>query len=112
MYTVALVTRRGQNNREHPMARHRRVKAEKQMIAWALWRKQKPRLPCTCVLTRVAPSNGLDDDNLSGSLKSVRDAIAEWLEIDDGGESVRWLYNQRRGPYAVEIDFLGQENYL
>lgn len=47
-------------------------------------------------LTRVA-SRSLDDDNLRGALKSVRDAVAMWLKVDDASPLVRWEYAQEKG---------------
>lgn len=68
----------------------------------------RPALPCTVLLTRVAPGNGLDDDNLSGSLKAIRDQVAHWLRVDDRDPLVKWTYAQRRGTrgeWAVEVEF-------
>lgn len=105
-------TARGQNGGELPMVRHRRVKREKADVAWFLRRHQgrtgfaKPSIPCSVLLTRIAPSGGLDDDNLVGSLKSVRDAVATWLGVDDKDRmTVRYRYAQRRGPWGVRIEF-------
>lgn len=110
-FEIALRTGRGQNAREHWRARARRVKAERDAIAWAL--AQLPvkawKTPCTIRLTRVAPSNGLDDDNLAGSLKAVRDQVAAWLGVDDRRRDiVRYEYAQERGPWAVRVEWLGQ----
>jgi hypothetical protein len=103
-------TGRGLNAREHPMTRHKRVKAEREVVAWWLvqYRRQhgKPAVPCSVLLTRIAPSNGLDDDNLVGSLKSVRDEIARWLGVDDKDRNtVRYRYGQKRGPWGVQVEF-------
>ena len=58
------------------------------------------------LLIRQAPSNGLDDDGLAGSLKGVRDEIARWLGVDDRDRmTVRYRYAQRRGPWAVLVEF-------
>lgn len=57
-------------------------------------------------LIRVGPRGReeLDDDNLRGSLKAVRDGVADALKIDDGDERVRWLYAQLKGErYAVIV---------
>ena len=68
--------------------------------------KQRPALPCTVVLTRSAPSNGLDSDDLQGSLKGVRDQVAHWLGVDDRDSvQVHYTYAQVRGPWAVHIQF-------
>jgi hypothetical protein len=103
-------TQRGLNNREHPMSRHRRVKKERADVAWFLVRYArehgKPAIPCSVLLTRISPGNGVDDDNLVGSLKSVRDEVARWLGVDDRDRmTVRYRYAQRRGPWGVQIEF-------
>jgi hypothetical protein len=35
-----------------------------------------------------------DGDNLSGSLKWLRDSIASRLNLDDGDERIEWIYSQ------------------
>jgi len=58
--------------------------------------RARPRIAHDCVvvrLERVAP-RALDDDNLRGALKAVRDAVAEALGIDDADPRVRWQYGQ------------------
>jgi hypothetical protein len=62
-------------------------------------------LPCVVTLTRIAPRE-LDDDNLAGGFKSVRDGVADWLGLDDRDKRVKWVYDQRKGApkqYAAEI---------
>jgi hypothetical protein len=94
------------NAREHWRARSGRVKKEREATAWVLSRQQKPAIPCSVLLTRVAPSNGLDDDNLTGALKGVRDEVAKWLGVDDRRSmTVRYRYAQMRGPWGVRIAF-------
>jgi len=50
----------------------------------------------------------LDDDNLRGAFKAVRDEVAKWLGVDDGDvDRVRWLYAQepaRRGEFAIRVE--------
>ena len=55
--------------------------------------------PCTVTLTRVAPRE-LDDDNLIGGFKSVRDGVADWLGLADNDPRVKWRYAQQRAPKA------------
>ena len=106
MIRIELRTARGLNNREHFAIRAARVKSERHAVGWCLKGKPKPTLPCSVILTRVAPSAGTDDDNLVGALKSVRDQVAEWLGVDDKDSlRVRYRYRQRRGPWGVEIEF-------
>lgn len=110
MIHVPIRTERGQNAREHHFARARRVRAEKEAAAWLLQSQVKPGLPCRVILTRIAPSSGLDDDNLAGSLKAVRDAVAAWIGVDDRDrERVRYVYEQERGPWGVGIGFAPME---
>lgn len=47
----------------------------------------------------------LDDDNAVGSLKPLRDAIAEHIGIDDGDKRVRWQYAQvvTKGKEGVHV---------
>lgn len=106
MIYIPIKTAGGLNNREHFAVRSKRVRKEREAAGWVLEGSTKPALPCTVLLTRVAPSNGLDDDNLAGSLKSVRDEVARWLGVDDRDRNtVRYRYSQRRGPWAVTIEF-------
>jgi hypothetical protein len=100
----------GLNAREHWRARARRVKAEREAAAWALHGASRPPLPLLVRLWRIAPSNGLDDDNLAGALKAVRDEVAVFLGVDDRDRrAVRYVYEQRRGArgeWAVGIEWL------
>lgn len=106
MILVPLRTVPGQNVREHWQARSSRVKRERKTVAGYLIGKPKPPIPCSVRLTRVAPSAGVDDDNLIGAMKSVRDEIARWLGVDDRHRNqVRYVYDQKRGPWGVEIEW-------
>lgn len=49
----------------------------------------------TITLVRIGPGT-LDDDNLSGACKAVRDGVADALGIDDDDPRVRWRYAQRK----------------
>lgn len=104
---VPIKTISGMNAREHWRARSRRVKAERSAVFWRLFASnaKPPIMPCTVTLTRLAPSNGLDSDNLQSSQKGVRDEVAKWLGIDDKSPLVTWNYAQRRDKtYAVIIE--------
>jgi hypothetical protein len=103
---VPLRTVSGMNAREHWQARARRVKGERQLVAWHLATVKKPAVPLVVTLTRIAPSNGLDDDNLAGALKACRDEIAEWIGVNDRDrKTVRYEYEQERGPWGVRIEW-------
>jgi hypothetical protein len=106
MITIPLRTVPGINAREHWRVKAKRVKKERETVAWSLVGKQRPPVPCSVRLMRIAPSGGLDDDNLVGALKAVRDQIAEWLGIDDRhSKQVRYVYDQKRGPWCVTVEF-------
>jgi hypothetical protein len=60
-------------------------------------------------LTRVTGPRGrtLDDDNLRGCLKAIRDGVADSLSINDNDPRVSWYYAQRKGAaWAVEVEVL------
>lgn len=96
------------NLREHWAAKHRRTAPQQKaaaLLSKSLVRQLRPAL--TVTLTRVSPRE-LDDDNLRGALKAVRDGVASALRLDDRCPLVAWAYAQRRGaPHenAVEIAF-------
>lgn len=96
------------NLREHWAQRARRAKTHRN-AAFALARSRAAtmKLPVTVTLTRIAPSNGLDDDNLRGALKSVRDGIADAFRLDDRDPRIVWRYDQQRGkPYSVKVEMI------
>ncbi len=97
------------NARGHWAKRARRMKQHRQAAAFVVrgaLHGAGVTAPITVTITRVAPSNGLDDDNLVGSAKGVRDGVADALGIDDRDPRVTWCYAQRRakkGDWSVEI---------
>jgi hypothetical protein len=103
---IPLELRGGMNSRDaHWRARQRRVKNEREQTAWALFGKKKPATPCLIRITRIAPSAGLDDDNLRSACKGVRDAFAEWIGVDDRrSDVVAYDYDQLRGAWGVRIE--------
>lgn len=93
---VPLAIKGSLNSREHWSARARRVKHERFLVCAHLPRGL-PSLPLPLVitLTRVAPRE-LDDDNLVGRFKGVRDEVAKWLGVDDRNKAITWRYQQRK----------------
>lgn len=91
------------NQRVHWATKARAAKAER-TTAYLVTRSHP--LPCVVTITRIGPAT-LDNDNLAGACKSVRDGIADRLGIDDRSDAVVWRYAQRkagRRVYGVEID--------
>lgn len=103
----------GLNGREHWRARSTRVKRERAVTDAVLRSRDVARerlagcvaLPGPVRIVRVSPGNGMDDDNVAGACKAVRDAIAKWAGVDDGDPRWDWRYGQRRGEWSVEIRF-------
>lgn len=129
MFEVPLQTGRGQNNREHWRVANKRKKAEAEAVRLAvagcvMYAGERVRLvdvlramgrkPVEVTLVRVAPSSGLDDDNLRGALKGVRDAVALALGRDDDRESatLAWNYRQERGAWGVVVEVSARAKVL
>lgn len=95
--------------REHRKVRAARIKHSRSTVGWILigklGRGALPTAPTVVTITRIAPSDGLDEhDNLPGSCKLVVDEIAAWMHLpSDRHELVTWSYAQERGPYAARI---------
>jgi|SRR5208283_411141 len=104
------------NSNEHWSAKHKRHKEHRKIVA-IYFRNVEIVPPCTISLTRIAPRM-LDDDNLVGSLKHVRDYIADCILpgyqmgradsiVNDGEFALRWEYSQEKGApkeYAVKVE--------
>lgn len=103
--TIPLRLDSSANLREHWAAKAKRVKYQRQVVAWVLGNRPRPALPVEVTLTRVAP-RALDGDNLQGAFKAPRDEIARWFGVADNHPGIVWRYAQRRdgvGVYAVEV---------
>lgn len=99
-FEIPIRTVSGMNAREHWRVRAKRVKAEREATHYAIRQSANgmPMLPLKVSMTRIGPSNGLDDDNLSSSLKAVRDQIAHWLGVNDRkSDLVQYICDQERG---------------
>lgn len=111
---LPLVTRNESNQHQHWRLRAARSKAAR---AWAAAVVRPVFARCgaprwVVLLERVAPRQLDDGDNLSSSLKAVRDGVADALGIDDRSDAVSWLYTQSKGSpreCAVRIHLFPQE---
>jgi uncharacterized protein involved in type VI secretion and phage assembly len=108
--TIPIRVGGGLNRREHWRVRARRVRAERDAVRLALgaWLRPVPAEELLEVhLVSVAP-RVMDDDNLAGALKAVRDEVAALLgRGDDPRAGIRWTYGQERGApreYAVRVE--------
>jgi hypothetical protein len=94
------------NSRGHWAKKAGRAKAQRNMAALVFrGMVAATPLPVTVTLVRIAP-RALDDDNLRGAFKAIRDGIADAFGVDDRDPRIEWRYAQRRGGvgvYAVEV---------
>lgn len=84
------------NQREHPMAKHRRKKLQQQIVTQCL-NAAVPLRRDEVVRVNICRMGGrkMDEtDNLPASAKHVIDAIAKWLGIDDRDDSVKYAVEQ------------------
>jgi hypothetical protein len=96
----------GLNAREHWAAKHRRVRTERQTTKFLLVGLEPLEPPLVVTLTRLIGPRGqrMDDDNLAGGMKSIRDEVARWLGVDDRDPRVRYVCEQRKADeWGVEI---------
>ena len=94
------------NSRLHWAARAKRVKRQRAIVGLMLRAVDRPTLPCVVTITRRSPGT-LDDDNAVSSAKATRDAVAQWLGVDDRSPSVTWVVEQERGPWGVRVAVRG-----
>jgi hypothetical protein len=104
---------KGPNERLHWAARARQTKslrAATQGSALVQLRPEGLRALATlprpfCVrLVRIG-TRELDDDNVRGACKPIRDEVAVLLGLDDGPTApVTWDYAQERGEPAVRVE--------
>lgn len=110
---VPVTTVSESNSHGHWRHRQRRAKAQRTAARLCLLKlganaaNAGLRLPATVKLTRVSPRQ-LDDDNLRGALKHVRDGVADWFDEDDRSASYDWQYAQdvpdAKGERGVRIE--------
>lgn len=104
------------NDHSHWTVKHKRHKNQQILLKLALNKpKEDIKLPCEIKLTRIS-SRLLDDDNLRGAFKHIRDYIADILipgqKIGraDGDDRIAWLYDQEKGsPQSIRIEIMNLE---
>lgn len=63
-----------------------------------------PFIPSVVILTRIGKQK-MDSDNAGFAMKGCRDAIADWIGIDDGDSRVDWIVRTATGKaFAVQIE--------
>lgn len=81
------------NTRGHWAKRSARVRNQRAATNLTMHGASLPALPVEVILTRYGKRK-LDDDNLRGALKAVRDQVAAEYGVDDGGDRIVWSYGQ------------------
>ena len=102
-FLIPVKTVAGLNAREHWRARSGRVKKER--TAAAMLTPSGIGLPCVVKMLRLSSSK-LDDDNLQGACKAIRDGIADKIGFPDNDPRIVWLYEQekcKRGEFGVRV---------
>lgn len=105
---IPVVTVSELNRREHWGDRARRVRMHRSsafmLVRSALGFFPDHRAVVQVVMTRSG-RNSLDEDNLEGALKAVRDGIADALKRNDNDPRLLWGYQQKTGrPYGVLVE--------
>lgn len=108
------------NLREHHFAKAKRVAEERALarmhLSGLLLTKgitarfahgkdaSKARLwfPVVVTFTRFGPQR-LDDDNMQGACKALRDGVADAMGTRDNDDRITWQYRQENGEYAIHI---------
>lgn len=107
--TVPIALGSTANLREHHAAKAKRVAIQRNATRLSLFAAVN-RLtttvdmnrPIVVRLVRQSPRL-LDDDNLAGALKGVRDSVADWLGVDDRDERVSWVPDQAKAKTAAVL---------
>lgn len=96
---IPIKTGSGLNDRMHWRKRARFVRSERDtacmMVKPQLAMLDRSPLPAIVTITRHSAGT-LDDDNLQGALKSVRDGIADALGVKDNDKRIYWFYRQAK----------------
>lgn len=96
------------NLREHWSRTIKLKQLHKMATNLVLSTKDIPSPPLTVTITRLGPRR-LDDDNLAGACKYIRDAIANKVGIDDGSSQYTWIYKQAISRiYGIDVEIVSR----
>jgi hypothetical protein len=110
-FTIPIRTGQGLNAREHWAVKADRVQRERHGVILLFPRRKRLKPPYDVHLVRISPSaSPMDDDNVVGALKAIRDEVAAQLQVDDGDKKrIRFTYGDERGLWGVRIKIEGSE---
>ena len=114
-----LLTKSEANSSEHWRIKSMRHKTQARVVWYEMISCKVAIIPpCIVKITRISPRT-LDDDNLRGALKWIRDAIADHIHPNlapgraDNDKNITWQYEQERGkPQSIRIEVFQDGNYL
>lgn len=101
---LPIKTGAGLNDRLHWRVRAAKVKKQRE-AAWTVLANARRPFPAVITLTRLSAGT-LDDDNLAGAMKAIRDGVADAYQLPDNHRGLTWRYSQekcKRGAYGVRI---------
>ncbi len=95
------------NERVHWRKRRELSKRVRDVAHWNVLANRDPqfplKMPLTVTMIRVSPRL-LDDDNLAGAFKNIRDGIADAFGVDDSPSGpITWAYRQHKGSPARAV---------
>jgi hypothetical protein len=102
---LPIKTGAGLNDRMHWRARSKRTKSQRTTVCAFVKRHSRP-LPAVVTMTRLS-SGKLDDDNLQGAFKAIRDGIADAFDLADNDPRFTWNYAQEKCKaryYGIRIE--------
>lgn len=98
------------NDHSYWRNRQRRAKEQHEEMADVLAKVKRPSLPVRVTFTRYAPSpRPLDSDGAFAAMKFVRDSVAKWLGVDDGGDEIEWAWPVKQVKakhYGVRVEIV------
>lgn len=110
-FDIPLNLARGLNNRGHWTVTARKAKQERELTHWVTASELRRSgfvltRQMTVTMTRISAGT-LDDDNLAGACKHVRDGIADAFGVPDNDPRIVWRCQQekcKRGQHGVRVD--------
>lgn len=104
-FEVEVLTRGEANARGFRAGVDRKQKQDA-ALELSLFDTAAPPGPWCVRMTRLATGSGLDDDNLVGAFKRIRDRVAEWLGVNDRQPVVAFCVAQekRKGEPGVRVE--------
>ena len=105
--TLPLQTKNPTNNRQHWRVVWKRSKGERGTACMLVRAKLNGTALPACVRHTRISAGTLDDDNLRGALKAVRDGVADALGVADNDPRLTFVYGQgkcKRGEFGVRVE--------